>query len=123
MSALDRIIEELKANNKTQTELCEHLGIRRQAFSDWKSERSLSYYKLLPQIAEFLDVSVDYLLGRSDFKRKPKFEELSEEERILLFRFRILRPKEQQRILGEVRVLRKQLEERLAKENQENKKK
>ena len=45
-----------------QKELAEFLQIKN--VSDWKSGKSKSYTKYLPQIAEFFGVSVDYLLGK-----------------------------------------------------------
>lgn len=66
MSTLDRICALLKAQGKKQKELTDYLGISKNAFTDWKSGRITSYTKHLPQIAEFLDVSVDYLVGRQE---------------------------------------------------------
>lgn len=63
---LDRIDKELKEQNKTQKMLCEHIGIKQQAYTNWKGGFSKSYNKYLPEIAEYLGVSVDYLLGKSD---------------------------------------------------------
>ncbi len=72
MNTVERIFVHLKQKRKTQKELCEHLGIQKQAFSDWKSGKSSSYTKHLPQIANFLDVSIDYLLGKETKKHKHK---------------------------------------------------
>ena len=62
MHILDKISELLLKAHKTQKELCVFLGVGKQAFSDWKSGKSNSYTKYLPKIAEFFDVSVDFLL-------------------------------------------------------------
>lgn len=64
MNTLNKILKELSTTQKTQKELCDFLGIGKQAFSDWKSGKSSSYMKYLPQIADFFGVSVDYLLGK-----------------------------------------------------------
>lgn len=66
MSVLENITKLLKEKNKTQKELCAYLGISGNVFTDWKSGRINSYKKYLPEIAEYLEVSVDYLLGKSD---------------------------------------------------------
>lgn len=66
LDTLDKILDELSKTSHTQKELCEYLGIGKQAFSDWKSHKSNSYLKYLPQIAEFFNVSVDYLLGKNN---------------------------------------------------------
>jgi len=60
------IIEEMRKRRITQKELCQKLGIHQQAFTNWKNGTTDSYMKKLPQIAEILDVSTDYLLGNAD---------------------------------------------------------
>lgn len=62
MCTIDIILELLVAQGKTQKELCDAIGIKKQTFSNWKSRISSSYTKYLPQIANFFNVSVDYLL-------------------------------------------------------------
>lgn len=75
MSVLDNIISELDKKNKKQKDLTDYLGITKNAFTDWKSGRIKSYMKYLPQIAEFLGVSVDYLLNDSEIKKSPDIPE------------------------------------------------
>lgn len=60
MSILDRITELL--GNREQRELTNYLGIKSVAFSEWKSGKSKSYRKYLIEIANFFDVSLDYLV-------------------------------------------------------------
>lgn len=62
MSIIDKICVLLERQGKTQKDLCDFLGISNNRFTDWKSGRLKSYQKLLPQIAEFLGVSVEDLL-------------------------------------------------------------
>ncbi len=69
MGTLDRIIDLLKEQKVSQKELCEHLGIKKNAFTNWKSGQNNSYMKHLPQIAEYLDVSVDYLLCKTEIRK------------------------------------------------------
>ena len=64
MEVLDRIIQLLKENKKKQIELTNYLGISKNAFTNWKIGDNTSYMKHLPKIAEFFNVSVDYLLGK-----------------------------------------------------------
>lgn len=86
LELLYKISEQLKLKHKTQAQLCEFLGLSRQTFSEWNGGRSNSYLKYLPQIADFLDVSVDYLLGKTDKKNKttPEERSISEIEQELL---------------------------------------
>lgn len=69
---LTRIIEELKAKNIKQYELTDYLKINRNSFGNWKSGLNKSYLKYLHAIANFLDVSVEYLKGETDIKKSPK---------------------------------------------------
>ena len=60
---LTNILTLLKEQNKKQIELTNYLGISKNVFTEWKSNRANSYMKYLPQIAEFFGVTVDSLLG------------------------------------------------------------
>lgn len=75
MKVLNKIILELKNQHKKQIDLTEFLGLHKNAFTEWKGGRSKSYIKYLPQIAEFLGVSVDYLLNDSENKKSPEIPE------------------------------------------------
>lgn len=63
MYTLNKILELLDKQGKQQKDLAEFLGINKNNITDWKSGKSRSYTKYLPQIATFLGVSVDYLVG------------------------------------------------------------
>lgn len=95
---LKRIIEELQTQHKKKTDLTEHLGMVNSAFGNWVAGRNKSYLKYLYAIADFLDVSVEYLKGETDEKKKPSAdngEELTNEKRLLLALFDQI-PKEKQ---------------------------
>lgn len=64
MGTLNKIIQILKERKIKQIELTNYLGVSKNIFTDWKSGRNTSYMKHLPKIAEFFNVSVDYLLGK-----------------------------------------------------------
>lgn len=66
MEVLHKIIQLLKQNNKKQMDLTNYLGISKNAVTNWKIGDNKSYMKHLPKIAEFFDVSVDYLLGKEN---------------------------------------------------------
>ena len=68
MDTLTLIKNLLKKNNLKQKALTDYLGISKNAFTNWSNGNNTSYIKYLPKIAEFFDVSVDFLLG----KEKPK---------------------------------------------------
>ena len=79
---LDKITSLLKEQKRTQKELCTFLGLNQVAFSEWKSGKSKSYTKYLPQIAEFFGCSVDYLLGKEQKKETAQKDSQSREEKI-----------------------------------------
>lgn len=61
-----RLIELREQKNITQQELAEELGITRQSLSLYeKAERTINI-ELLAKIADFFNVSTDYLMGRTD---------------------------------------------------------
>ena len=61
---LDNIVACLNYKKIEQKDLCEYLGFSSQMFTNWKNKSSNSYLKRLTKIAEFLDISVDHLLGK-----------------------------------------------------------
>lgn len=83
MKVLNNIIAELNKQHKKQKELTDSLGLQKNSFTEWKGGRSKSYMKYLPQIADFFNVSVDYLLDDGN-KKSPDTSldsEMSERDR------------------------------------------
>ena len=72
MDTLNKILTLLKEQKKTQKQLMEHLGLGKTAFTGWKNGENSSYKKHIGKIAEFFDVSTDYLLG---IEKKPLINE------------------------------------------------
>lgn len=68
---MNRIQELLRRSGRSQTELADFLGVRKQVFSDWKAGRNSSYQKRLPEIAQFFGISVDELLGKAETPPDP----------------------------------------------------
>lgn len=64
MAVLTRILALLDERHIQQKELSNYLGLSKCAMTGWKNGNNNSYMKHLPKIAEFFDVSVDYLLGK-----------------------------------------------------------
>lgn len=59
-------LQKLRKDRKvTQEQLAAHLGVSSQAVSKWENG-SYPDGDLLPKIADFFDVSIDYLYGRAD---------------------------------------------------------
>lgn len=77
----NRIAELCHAKSITPGKLCSEIGIRRSLLSDLKMERKQTLSaETLTKIAAFFDVSVDYLLGKTDKKNSP-VEIMDEEAR------------------------------------------
>lgn len=66
---LQRIVQEMKEQCKKQLELTNFLGLSQNAFGNWKAGLNTSYKKYLHAIADFLNVSVEYLKGETDVKK------------------------------------------------------
>lgn len=66
MDTIATILGIMKEKGISQKELCNAIGIGAPKFTDWKSGRVRSYNKYIPQIADYLGVSADILLGNSN---------------------------------------------------------
>ena len=87
MLTLNKIIDLMSQHSCDNQKLATALGLNRQVVTDWKAGRSKSYKKYLPQIAEYFNVSVDYLLGKTEEAQNNKPAsggELTDHDRILL---------------------------------------
>ena len=62
----ERLKELRKDNNLTQKELAIKLGKSRTSVYEWETNGHEPDYDTLIQLARFLKVSVDYLLGNTD---------------------------------------------------------
>lgn len=82
-----RISKLLKEQNIQRKVFQEDLGFSKNAVSEWMSGFTKSYRKKLPEIAKYLNVSIEYLLGETDIKEKPVTDNgngLSEEKKQLI---------------------------------------
>ncbi|AIS03132.1 helix-turn-helix domain-containing protein [Lactococcus lactis] len=109
----ERLQELIKKSNKSMNQIERELGYPRNTISSYKRQNPST--KRLNELAEYFDVSVDYLLGRQD---EPKYkEDLSEEESELIGAFRMERedmtPDEQVKFNEAVKDLMKYAKERL----------
>jgi len=67
MNFAQRLEEALKNIGKTQKDLAKYLGVPAGTISTWKKRNSIGK-KYLNEVAKFLNVSTDYLLGFEDDK-------------------------------------------------------
>lgn len=84
---LTRILECMGPKHGAGKELADYLGISGNVITNWKNGSNRSYLKYLSQIAEFYDVSEDFLRGRSNLKEdeKREMEQLLEDPEFVLF--------------------------------------
>lgn len=61
-----RIKQELKAQGKLQKDLGEYLKVKKSTLTEWLNGNNEPPMRIIVDIAKFLDVSTDYLLGLED---------------------------------------------------------
>lgn len=59
---LYRMTKRMTEIGMTQRELCKRLGVNESNFNSWKIGKSNSYLQRATEIAEILEISVEYLL-------------------------------------------------------------
>ncbi len=53
----------------SQVQLADKLGVKKQSISNWENDNIRPSVEMLEKIADFFDVSTDYLLGREEIGR------------------------------------------------------
>ena len=64
----ERIKELMKEENLNQVRLAEKIGVKQNTISAWLSGKKEPSITSLRKLADFFDVSVDYIIGRKNFK-------------------------------------------------------
>ena len=92
MNTFERIERELEKRNMTGADLARTCGFSNGLYSQWKSGMQNPSAGKIIQIADYLGVSVDYLLGRTEQLQKKTEDEWEvilnqmSDESLLLFR-------------------------------------
>ena len=73
LDILDNILLLLEKKGIQQKKLSDYLGLSKNTITGWKNGNNTSYMKHLPKIAEFFDVSVDYLIGKESSANESNF--------------------------------------------------
>ena len=92
--------------NREQKELTKYLGLNSVAFSEWKSGKSKSYRKYLIEIADFFNISIDYLVYGKE--KNSSTDNLSENEREMIDVFSKFNEREQIKLIGKLEELYRQ---------------
>ena len=69
---MNRIKTLRKNKNLTQVELAKIMGVAQNTLSTWESGRYEPDISATAKLADFFEVSIDYLMGRSDIPQKAK---------------------------------------------------
>lgn len=78
----DRLKEIRREKNITQTELAKATGYSQAIVSQWERDVYSPQVEAIVAIADYFDVSADYLLGREDeFENSSALRELTQQER------------------------------------------
>lgn len=100
MEIIERIYELLHDKDKRAYELCEKLNIRTSTMSTWKARTNDPPAKYMKTIADFLGVSLDYLLTGQE---APVRKTTTPEEDELLELFRSLPENKKYEFVGELK--------------------
>ena len=70
MSFPERLLSLRKSRNLTQKQLATEMQLSELAIQHYEAQRRKPAYDVLLALADFFDVSLDYLVGRSDDPRR-----------------------------------------------------
>lgn len=70
-----RLISLRKSKKKTQQDIADYLGLTRPAYTAYERGNRHPDYDTLQKLADYYEVTTDYLLGRSDNPRMNEDEE------------------------------------------------
>ena len=71
----DRIKQLRKQKGLTQKEMAEAVGVGVSTVAMWESGKRTPSFKLLNDLSDLFDKSIDYILGTSDDDRSPKLND------------------------------------------------
>lgn len=124
---IGRQLKALRMNSKkSQTEVCTSLNIEQSTLANYENEKRIPKIDILIKIANYYNVSVDYLLGRTENQNasancclleteqrnhnlnKQIIESTCQKEEKLLIAFRQLDDDNQDIIIGEIKKILKE---------------
>ena len=76
----DRIKQLRKQKGLTQKEMAEAVGVGVSNVAMWESGKRTPSFKLLNDLSDLFDTSIDYILGTSDDDRSPKLNDAQVEQ-------------------------------------------
>lgn len=104
MDTAERIFDLLDRSGMEQKKFAELIGATDKVVSKWRTSGLKSYRKYLPQIADVLGTTVEYLLTGKKEEPTVQDDGLTEGERALMKQFRQLTPEQQDMVLRMVQA-------------------
>ena len=84
MIFIERLKQLREAKNLTQLRLAMELNVSQETISGYEIGKAVPPAEMLIKLADTLDTSVDYILGRTDIKSMLRASELTEQEAEIL---------------------------------------
>lgn len=98
---VERISVLAKKKGTALTPLSQKLGLSTSSFTEWRKGKAMPSLAAIATIAEYFDVTVDYLLfGDSKQKETDIYRPISGRERTFMMKFRLLPPSMQDTTLA-----------------------
>lgn len=102
---LQRILEEL--NGVKPSKMMKELGFSSGLFSQWKANAQNPAHSSLEKVANYLNVSVDYLEGKTDIRKPMTQNNISEADNKILTLYHQLPPELQEKYMKDLELLSK----------------
>ena len=84
MIFIERLKQLRETKNLTQLRLAMELNVSQETISGYEIGKAVPPAEMLVKLADTLDTSVDYILGRTDIKSTLRASELTEQEAEIL---------------------------------------
>ncbi len=99
---MERLKQLREEKNMTQVRLAIELGVSQETINGYEIGKAVPPADMLVKLANVLDTSVDYILGRTNDKKFIKLlkSDLSNQEQEIITIFRKLSPNKKERFLG-----------------------
>lgn len=104
---MPRLFELMKEKKITATALSAATGISSGNISDWKHGKSAPSRAALQKLAQFLDVSIEYLEGATDVRKPMTQDNISEADNKILTLYHQLPPELQEKYMKDLELLSK----------------
>lgn len=106
------VFKELRIeNNLSQDKIAEELDVSPALISKWERNASTPAPEMLEYIADYFNVSIDYLVGRSKYKNLEN--ENTEIDNVLFSKVKDLSDEDKKAVLGIINAIKKDVDKEL----------